>query len=42
MVTDYDWVEEASKIYYPVKQNLEIEGIKWPSKAKGKIEDNYD
>ena len=42
MVVDYDWVGEASKVYYPTERNPEIKGIKWPGEAGGKIENDHD
>jgi len=42
MVVDYDWAGEASKVYYPAERNPEIEGIKWPGEAGGKIENGHD
>ena len=42
MVVDYDWAGEASKVYYPAEWNPEIEDIKWPGEAGGKIENDHD
>ena len=42
MVVDYDWAGEASKVYYPAERNPEIEDIKWPGEAGGKIENDHD
>jgi len=41
-LVDFDWGGDAGKVYYPLLRNSTIDGLTWPGKPGGPIEQGHD